>query len=275
MANQARYFNSASSQYLTVTGYKGVCGTGNPFSISLWVKIANEQAADIYMIGWGTNNAGKRFDTLSDTSSGDVLKCSCNAGNIEGDDSLDDGAWHHIVVICDGTKIENTKLYVDNHEQTYSKNNENLNITANNDVYIGKYSNGAIYMLGAIDELAVWSEALDANDVADLYNAGDGLYIDASDDWPTNGGSIGTNLELLYHFDGDDADESGNSRDAAQTNNPTFVAGHVEAPTGTNMQVKVGGVDKVVSSIQVCVDGVFKDVTGASVMVDGNWKTIF
>lgn len=47
-------------------------------------------------------------------------------------------------------------------------------------------------------------------------------------------------------------------------------------PTGTNMQIQVGGAWKPVESVQVQVDGTWKPVVaGSQILVGGVWKTIF
>ena len=97
---------------------------------------------------------------------------------------------------------------------------------------------------GLIDEVGFWSEVLSVNDVSDLYASGNGLYIDKNDTWPTDGGSIGTNLLALWHHDEtamnqapggldiEDSSGNGNHGTAGFMGDEDFVTGHVEQPSG-------------------------------------------
>ena len=68
------------------------------------------------------------------------------------------------------------------------------------------------------DEMGIWDTELVADDFSDLYNSGTGLFIDTSNNFPTSGTPISTNIVQIIHFnDGSGsslADSSGNGNTA-------------------------------------------------------------
>lgn len=167
---------------------------------------------------------------------------------IRGGTNVDDGDWHHIVAVWTlNTRLE---LFVDNvsvGSQTSFSGTRKEN-TPN--VAIGEEFNN--HFNGLIDEVVMWTEALSDNDVSDLWNGGSGLYVDKDNDWPTDGGSIGTNLAAVYHHDEtemdsapggtDTEDSSANSNHGtaeASMGNEDFVEGIVPDPAGVDKEVIV------------------------------------
>lgn len=74
-----------------------------------------------------------------------------------------DGEWHFVAGVADGTE---SFLYVDN--QVTSKN---MGITTNgNDLWIGRLTPSAGYMVGNIDEVAIYDRALCPAEVLEIYN---------------------------------------------------------------------------------------------------------
>lgn len=84
------------------------------------------------------------------------------------------------------------------------------------------------------DELAVWRRALTTDELSDIYNGGNGLYLDTDNTFASTGTSIGQNLELLAHFDEGSGstmiDSSGNGNNGTYTGGtPTYQTGFIEA----------------------------------------------
>lgn len=158
-----------------------------------------------------------------------------------------------------------------------------------NEAYIA----GANSMQGKVEEFALWSKALSNNDCADLYNGGSFLYLDPASTLPTDGTTIGTNLECLYHCNesglgqapgGTDlTDSSGNARHGTASSDWTalnYVSGLLTAPAeqvdveficcedGTNPReggvVTIGG-----DGARVVVDGGRIADTGIRFALDG------
>lgn len=83
-----------------------------------------------------------------------------------------DNAWHHYILVKDGT---DARLYIDNVEvatKTLSANNSHT--------YTGfsKYGTNYNYPVRAdIDEFIIWNHALDATERSNRYNSGNGAYL--------------------------------------------------------------------------------------------------
>ena len=114
------------------------------------------------------------------TSGGDVNWVGWGRDYISGYESINDGKWHHIVVVWDysGTGTTGTgKMYVDGTDATgassYNADGNDLN---SNKLYIGKDNNSetGIYFDGSLKEIAIWSQALTASEISSLYNSGSG-----------------------------------------------------------------------------------------------------
>jgi hypothetical protein len=82
--------------------------------------------------------------------------------------------------------------------------------------------NGAGYFHGELDHLFMRSEELNANKRADIYNGGVRYHLDITNNWPTDGGSIGDGAVNLTHFNESSGitafDSSGNSTDFTLVN---------------------------------------------------------
>ena len=88
---------------------------------------------------------------------------------------------------------------------------------------MGGTNGGFGNLASKLDDVAIWGEALSLNDISDLYAAGAGLKISTSTDWPTDGGSMGTNLRGLWNLD--DASGTSVADSSANTNTETIIAG--------------------------------------------------
>ena len=203
------------------------CGTGvdqttNDFSISWWMKasatndvvFSNRETSSPYSGMYCLIDSNHLYMQLNDQSNSHVYD--------SGSADVRDNAWHHCVVIVDrGNNLMH--FYVDG-----SSDAANIDISA----VSGSITSTAAFWIasdfggsplaGAVDEMAVWSEVLSANDVSDLYNGGAGLYINKGETWPTDGGAMGTNLVALWHLDEGTgtsaADSSANSNTGTLTN---------------------------------------------------------
>ncbi len=84
--------------------------------------------------------------------------------------SVNDGNWHHLVgVFNPSTSLQ---LYIDGVLE--QENTTSIPATIDNDVVdfnIGRAANGTFYYDGDIDEVAIWSKALELEDVQTIYNA--------------------------------------------------------------------------------------------------------
>jgi hypothetical protein len=132
-------------------------------SVSAWVK---------YTDSGGTryiNNFGDKYGLY--TNGGKLYWHYRNSSNqfksVASLSNFNDGNWHHVVGINDGT---NLKIYIDG-----VLNNSNTNgsggIAGSADSRIGARWNNANYFEGNIDEVAIWNSDRSA-DVSTIYNSG-------------------------------------------------------------------------------------------------------
>lgn len=158
----------------------------NPFSVSCWVKPTNDVNCYItskYFIGaaeygWYlriTGAAGaKKIRFLH--SSNSLLD---QAILVDGSTSITTGSWFHVVMTYSGSGVASgVALYVNSAGETESVIFDALGTVPANTVAfnLGNANNAtANAMDGVLDEVGIWSRALTATEVTDLYNGGSGL----------------------------------------------------------------------------------------------------
>jgi hypothetical protein len=144
------------------------------FSIAVWVKINQED--DVGVIS--STNGG----VFPDCDHGYTLRvrsddvrfntdesAGCGDGEaILSDVEVDDGYWHHIVAIYDGTM----RLYIDGQLQSdtstnnYSRTNRNLLIGAKRTYTTQTVKKG--YITGHLDEFRLYNRALSQSEICEL-----------------------------------------------------------------------------------------------------------
>src|SRR3989338_9546596 len=99
------------------------------------------------------------------TGSGDIRLYVAGSNLAASTAYPNDGGWHHIVAIRDGTT---GRIYVDNVAKTVSGS---LNGTFTGDaVYLGKYPNSGSVLNALVDELMIFNTSLTAQQITDIYN---------------------------------------------------------------------------------------------------------
>jgi hypothetical protein len=165
---------------------------------------------------------------------------------------INNGAWRHLAFTWK-ISTQTLKIYIDNVDVTTASSGSGTiaNITSGDDMLIGEYVGLSGDFTGVIDEVGIWAEELSVNKISDLYNGGDGLFIDTANNWPTDGGSIGTNIGAIWHFnetamnqapggtDVEDTSGNGNHGTAsASMTDADFVTGKV-APGGADVEASI------------------------------------
>ena len=82
--------------------------------------------------------------------------------------NVNDGNWHHIVGVVDGTTV---KLYRDGNFIISATGTNNLN-TGNAKVVIGRHPLYPDYFNGLIDDVQIYNRALSADEIAQIYQYG-------------------------------------------------------------------------------------------------------
>ncbi|NDK55864.1 T9SS type A sorting domain-containing protein [Pontibacter sp. BT213] len=164
-------------------------GSNASFTIEFWVQttassgsnqvIMGRTATDTDMTWWiGLDKSGSAvFSFFDNQNKGTVI------GN--GESKLNDGKWHHIVVVRDGIN-ERNKIYVDgyttaNFKQVYTGTFESISqVTLG---YLDKHA-GTNYN-GLLDEVMVYQRNLSEVEVRARYNNGAGSYCGTEQVAPT------------------------------------------------------------------------------------------
>ena len=184
-----------SNNYFTMTDLWNDIKTNTTGSISIWVKIdAHVHSQGIFC--FGDTNANEYFRLHYHDSQSFRLEIT-DAGSDKWlghyDIVLDDGSWHHIVVIQDGTA---PKLYIDKDEKTIIWDIENDKTVWFNSLdgidngYVGaKFDNGVLsyYLDGKVDDVRYYQNyTLTTIDIDALYNDGAGTEEDKPAVTPDN-----------------------------------------------------------------------------------------
>ncbi len=167
--NNAIKFAKASNQYAWKSSYVPLSGTGN-FSISLWVKFTSFATGDHSMVcsGAGSSNATPIFFQNDSIAVSKVFfELGSATGRVINGTTLSTGVWYHFVVVYNGSTI---KIYLNGSEDG-SVNYSSANLEAGSFV-VGEnvWDKSSAPFDGVIDDLAIFSRALTATEISNLYN---------------------------------------------------------------------------------------------------------
>jgi hypothetical protein len=148
------------------------------FWLSAWVNTANlDTYRGIIRTGGHTDSKAGFFVWVNDN--GRLLFSMSDgstrvAGDIS-DSAVDDGIWHHVVILAD--RSGDATCYVDNSLQTITKtiSTANGNVTTSSGPYIGTYTSSIYPFNGSLSKIAYGTGLLDTDDIAELYNDGVGI----------------------------------------------------------------------------------------------------
>lgn len=137
-----------------------------PLTLALWVKV-NSNASDWVRLA-GKGNSTNRNYGLWLATNGTILfqiYSSGGNGNAQTTVTVNDGKWHHVVGVYNGSTM---KVYIDKIEKA-STDYSQLPYTSS-DPFTIAYAGFQTYMNGYIDEVALFSEALSEDDITNMYN---------------------------------------------------------------------------------------------------------
>lgn len=227
-------------------------GNIDPSGATAWTNMgwANSDVASANngICGWWDGANGVFLQ--SQQSGPEGLLVVAGGGTDKGSVAVDiDGDWFHYALVYDGSLTGNAnrlKLYYNGAQQILSLSGTipaSIPVLSNSEFRIGDIGDGSLsrHWSGQIDLTGVWSRALTANDVSDSYASGNGLYLNVSNTFTTDGTPIGLSIEGLYHKDQASGtnvpDSSGNGRDATTNNmeDADWVPGKVANPSSDVM----------------------------------------
>jgi hypothetical protein len=175
---------SASSQAFSVVDDVSLRPTG-AFTISAWIKTSTGNASQsiFQTYSQNTNVAGIQLRVNSDGTNVKLYlisgKNTGTAGTdykeITGGTNLNNGLWHHVVGVWDTT---NLRLYVDGVSDATAVAWANAPAyAATNYIRVGSLVNsgsGSLFFNGSIDDLSIFSRALSATEIAQIYSSQNG-----------------------------------------------------------------------------------------------------
>jgi hypothetical protein len=168
--NNALVITNAESGVI-VTNSNQLDFTGQPFTISAWVKYSNVPALDFPVVS--KHNCGIPNGYVLSINNNIPRFYLCSGGNwsiVSTTQPYNDDKWHHLVATYDGTGVQ--KLYVDGELKASASSvvyNSPAGSTA--PVIIGDANGncGSANYTGAVDEVKIYGAALDPALVAALY----------------------------------------------------------------------------------------------------------
>ena len=177
---------------LIIDGYAGVGGT-TPRTILFWFK--SDSTRQHSWVKWGPNTAGAKYYIRAHPSGEQCfLRIEVNGGQNYGQDDVCDGEWHHCAVVFpDGAdSVQDHDLYVDGNLQEDTGNDRVMDTGVEQIVNVGARLTGHHFLHGIMDELAILSIELDAEQINEIKD--NGLYgsvsVDPKGKLATNWASI-------------------------------------------------------------------------------------
>lgn len=140
--------------------------------------------------------------------------------------------WHHLALTYNGTTVT---YYLDGAALSPTDSGSGTVINETSSMMIGDKDTSGVKLPGNVDEAVIWTRALTAGEISDLYNSGSGLYVAAGTNFPSSGTDMGTNLVGLWHIDEGTGttlnDSAGSNNGSFNAGTPTWAAGLVNSPT--------------------------------------------
>lgn len=176
---QALEFNETTGQYVGLTTNNFPSGNEDR-SVSLWFKTDN--VGNEFLFSYGTVDLYQAFyvatyllgsgcqGTNSSTGGNYAVLSGIYGTNTNVCDNVvaNDGRWHHVVSMYDGTNIT---LFVDGELRSVGNPAGTTN-TVISDAMIGKAIQDAESAVATIDDVRLYNRVLSADEVGQLYNMG-------------------------------------------------------------------------------------------------------
>lgn len=164
---QGALFNGTSSKIVT-----GNCNIGTRFTVSVWIKADGNQILYSRVIENDYANGGFAISAKSTTT----WDAGVNGTTLTTFPPIKNGVWNHLALVYNGASIT---LYSDG--VPYSVASTTDPTKTNIPLYVGEYVGGGnYYFKGSMDDLAVFSRALTAQEISNLYNTNIKKYMGIS-----------------------------------------------------------------------------------------------
>lgn len=210
--NNGAVFNGSSAKLVTSSDLT------TPKSISAWVKKTTNGGEDDIFAKWYTAKQDLVFWTDATGQVG--IYANAFGENFNTTITLTTGVWYHVCYVnkIDGT---NSKIFINGVEAASATGTTLSNSTSINASIGANSAESSNYFDGMIDEVGIWSRALTADEVSQLYNSNRALAYPLTA--PTLYGGV-----AYYKLD----ESSGNASDSIGTNtltntNATYAAAKI------------------------------------------------
>lgn len=190
-------FTFANNSYLQAESYLGIPGSSHR-TIEAWVKTTNGANGEI--MAWGSIITGRKWVFRFNNG---ALRAEVHGGGSNSTTLINDGEWHHVALVFDGTTVGDVKFYVDGVLDPHSATGSTLVDTRESPVRISRGLNNR-YLDAEIDDIRLWDIALDQETIASWR------HRKLDDSHPSY-----DNLQLHYDFSEQGKlimDQSGNGR---------------------------------------------------------------
>lgn len=191
--SQGAYYNG--SGYQTIASALGLALTSSSaLSVSTWVNLATAPSSGgiDYLWGVDTTSGGRQtqlgYYNNAGTNEFDLQIYDGGGNNLEVPFTLSTGQWYDITSVING---DAWTLYVNGSSTGSGTITENGTVSRGPGFWIGAQYGGAFPWSGDMDEFGIWSKALSANEVSDLYNSGSGQTMTTEE---TGAGAYTTNI---------------------------------------------------------------------------------
>ena len=195
-----------------------------PITIAAWFKVNTFDKRWQALITKGDTSwrlqRSAEDDTLAFHCTGITSATSQRPEGIEGKKNVNDGQWHHVVGVYDGSAI---LLYIDGVLDNSSKASGEISMNDSAVIIGGNSEQSGREWKGLIDEVDIISGAIDANAVHALYTGADPIVI-AQTANPRLQSS--DKLVAWWKFE-NDANDSAGANHGTIHGNPTYVEGKV------------------------------------------------
>ena len=147
--------------YLVATGYTGITGSNNR-TIEMWVR--SNQNANRTLMEWGINAAPNGRRWLIQRRTDGAIRVNIRGSQVTtattGDFiDTDDGNWHHVAIVLNGTTLDDINFYVDGMLQDKSSSTTTVNTVASSNLHIGSTATQGNNYIGEMDEVRLWDDA--------------------------------------------------------------------------------------------------------------------
>ena len=161
------------ADHLIVPDYTGV-GALEPRTTVFWFKA--EGTREHSWVKWGRNAGGEKYYIRAHVSGAQCfLRVEVNGGQNFGADDVCNGEWRHCAVVFPegGASVQDHDLYVDGKQQTKDGGDKDMNTDgATVAINIGSRLTGHAFLLGLMDEVAIFSVDLSENQINAIRNNG-------------------------------------------------------------------------------------------------------